>query len=84
MTADEQKVGGTIHNYRNDYKYKFGAKQNATSRWQLEFVIRSDEKDLIIEEAVSLLKDFNNMMKKEGFFPVVPKVYKEDTKKKSD
>ena len=83
--SGDTKISGEIHNFRNEYKYKFGAHQNASGRWQLEFKIQSDFRELIVGEIRSLVKDFRNMMKEEGCPPVELKE-KKDTKEeeKSD
>ena len=79
--GDEKKVNATIHNFRNEWKYKVGAKCNASGKWQIEATAHSNELVLFVETFVQLLKDTHSHMKKEGFPPVEVKNFVPKEKK---
>ena len=79
--SEGQKVGGEIHNYRNDYKFKFGGHMNASGKWQLEFAIRSDDEDQIVELTIAKLQAFHDGMKDKGFLPVEVKPFVQKEKR---
>ena len=82
--SEEQKINATVHNFKNEWKYKVGGKQKATTgEFQLEAKAQSDTVDLLPQTFVNLLKDTIGCMEENGFRTVPPKGYKpkEDKKK---
>jgi len=80
--TEEKSVNATIHNFKNEWKYKLGAKANASGRWQIEASAHSNTLDLFVEEFVALLEDSSKLMKARGFPPVDVKEYKQKKEEK--
>jgi len=76
MSGSEQKIGGEVHNYRNEYKIKYGAKENARGEYQKEFTMRTDDdSDLSVQTFIRKLKLYQDGMVDAGFKSVKPKEF---------